>query len=147
MDATIDRDYMAALRAHGLQVTYQRLAIYEALHSSKEHPSTEDIYQRVKRRFPMISLGTVYKTLERFHDVGLVQKVGLVTDVARYDANVNARHYLVCMKCQKIQAMEDPELDVKIAGLDGKGFRVLRHQVLLQGLCSECRKAGAIPST
>jgi len=144
MDAKSDKDFIATLREHGLQVTYQRLAIYQALFHTKEHPSAELIYQQVRKRFPMISLGTVYKTLERFFDVGLIQKVSPVTEVARYDANLAPHHHLVCVKCQAIQDIDDPLLNRTFCLPEGNGFHILRHQILLQGYCQCCCQAGAI---
>ncbi len=134
-----DRDTIAVLREHGLQVTYQRLAIYQALLDSKDHPSAEEVYQQVRRRFPMVSLGTVYKTLERFHEVKLIQRVSPVTDVARYEAKKSAHHHLICLECQTIVDFEDPTLDEKIQLPEESGFQVLQRQVVLQGLCPQCR--------
>ena len=138
MEERNDKDYIAILRDHGLQVTYQRLAIYQALCNTVEHPSAEHIYQQVRKRFPMISLGTVYKTLERFYEVGLIEKVSPVTEVARYDANISPHHHLVCVKCQAIQDILAPLLYEKISIPDTNGFHVLRHQVLVHGYCPEC---------
>lgn len=60
MEGRIDADFIATLRAHDLQVTYQRLAIYKALYlTNEEHLSPEAIYQEVKKRLPMISLSIV----------------------------------------------------------------------------------------
>jgi Fur family transcriptional regulator, peroxide stress response regulator len=143
MEAKQDKDFIATLREHGLQVTYQRLAIYQALHYSKEHPSAEVIYQQVRKRFPMISLGTVYKTLERFYDVDLIQKVSPVTEVARYDANIDPHHHLVCLKCQSIQDFEKMALEQSIQLPEDNKFQVLRQQVVLQGYCPQCQ-AGAL---
>ncbi len=140
MEGNSDKDFIAILRDHGLQVTYQRLAIYQALYYTKEHPSAEVIYQQVKKRFPMISLGTVYKTLERFYEVGLVQKVSPVTEVARYDAKIDPHHHLVCLKCQSIQDVEGLVIDQKISLPEDSGFHILRHQVVLQGYCPHCKK-------
>lgn len=140
MEGKNDKDFIATLRDHGLQVTYQRLAIYQALYFTKEHPSAEVIYQQVKKRFPMISLGTVYKTLERFYEVGLIQKVSPVTEVARYDARIHPHHHLVCLECQSIQDAEEIIGDRKITLPETNGFQVLRHQVVLQGYCSNCRQ-------
>jgi len=133
-------DFISVLRDHGLQVTYQRLAIYQALYHGAEHPSAEVIYQQVRKRFPMISLGTVYKTLERFYNVGLVQKVSPMTEVARYEATTEPHHHMICLKCHAIQDISDPLLNGKISLPDDSGFHVLRHQVLVHGYCSECRK-------
>ena len=51
-------------RSHGLSVTHQRLAIFEALASSREHPSAERLHRAVQRRISTLSLATVYKNLE-----------------------------------------------------------------------------------
>jgi Fur family peroxide stress response transcriptional regulator len=139
MEGKNDKDFIATLRDHGLQVTYQRLAIYQALYFTKEHPSAEAIYQQVKKRFPMISLGTVYKTLEKFFEVGLIQKVSPVTEVARYDAITNPHHHMVCLECQSIQDIEDTAGEQKISLPVQNGFQVVRQQVVLQGYCSGCK--------
>lgn len=141
MHAKNERDFIATLRDHGLQVTYQRLAIYQALFYMKEHPSAEGIYQHVKKRFPMISLGTVYKTLERFYEVGLIQKVSPVTEVARYDANIHPHHHMVCLECQSIVDVEDSVIENAVHFPEASGFQVTRHHVVLQGYCSNCRKS------
>ena len=47
---------------HGLKVTPQRVFIYEELLKATDHPSIDDIYQRVKRHLPNISFDTVYRT-------------------------------------------------------------------------------------
>ena len=138
MEGQNDKDFIATLREHGLQVTYQRLAIYQALYFTKEHPSAEVIYQQVRKRFPMISLGTVYKTLEKFFEVELVQKVSPLTEVARYDAIVSPHHHTVCVQCQKIEDIASGAVKEEVSLPEGNGFHVLRHQVLVQGFCPEC---------
>ena len=139
MEGKNDKDFIATLRDHGLQVTYQRLAIYQALYFTKEHPSAEVIYQQVKKRFPMISLGTVYKTLEKFFEVGLIQKVSPVTEVARYDAITGPHHHMVCLECQSIQDIEDTAQAQEISLPVKNGFQVVRQQVVLQGYCPGCK--------
>jgi Fur family peroxide stress response transcriptional regulator len=145
MEVREDTDFIATLRAHGLQVTYQRLAVYQALYYTKEHPSAEVVYQHVKKRFPMISLGTVYKTLERFHEVGLIQKVSPLTEVARYDAKTSPHVHTVCLKCQTLQDVEEPMAEMKLSHHQKNDFKVLSQQVLLQGYCAHCRKSTDAP--
>ena len=139
MEGKNDKDFIATLRDHGLQVTYQRLAIYQALYFTKEHPSAELIYQQVKKRFPMISLGTVYKTLEKFYEVGLIQKVSPITEVARYDAITGPHHHMVCLECQSIQDADAIVEEPKISASEHSGFHVLRQQVVLHGYCPACK--------
>ncbi len=138
MEGREDKDFMGTLREHGLQVTHQRLAVYQALFYTKEHPSAETVYQQVRKRFPMISLGTVYKTLERFHDVGLIQKVSPLTEVARYDAVTSPHIHMVCLKCQSIQDVDGPMMELKLSLQERNGFKVTSQQVLLQGYCAHC---------
>ncbi len=141
MEGKKDKDFIATLRDRGLQVTYQRLAIYQSLYFSKEHPSAEVIYQHVKKKFPMISLGTVYKTLEKFYDVGLIEKVSPVTEVARYDAQTGPHHHMVCLGCQAIMDAYGPVEEPGIPLSGQNGFHVLRKQVVLQGYCPACKTA------
>ena len=139
MEVKNDKDFIATLRDHGLQVTYQRLAIYQALYFTKDHPSAEAIYQQVRKRFPMISLGTVYKTLEKFYEVGLIQKVSPITEVARYDALTGPHHHMVCLECQSIQDADSIVGEPKISVPEQNGFHVLRQQVVLHGYCPACK--------
>ena len=133
-----DLDYIAVLKAHGFQVTYQRLAIYRALHNSTEHLSAEEIHQKVLTRFPMISLGTVYKSLEKFYEAGLVQKISTMTDVARYETKIDSHHHLFCIKCQAIHDIDDPIGEKELLLPEGHGFEVLEHEVIVRGCCSKC---------
>jgi Fur family transcriptional regulator, peroxide stress response regulator len=141
MEGREDKDFIAMLRRNGLQVTYQRLAVYQSLYFSKEHPSAEAVYQQVRKRFPMISLGTVYKALERFHEVGLIQKVSPLTEVARYDAMTSPHVHMVCLECQSVQDVDDPMIELNLPHLERNGFKVTTQQLLLQGYCAHCRKA------
>ena len=59
---------LAKLKGHDFRITPQRLAILEILSASKDHPSAEQIYEKVKTDFPTTSLATVYKTIESVHD-------------------------------------------------------------------------------
>jgi Fur family transcriptional regulator, peroxide stress response regulator len=144
MEGREDRDFIKELRMHGLQVTHQRLAVYQALCHSVEHPSAETVYQTVRKRFPMISLGTVYKTLERFHDVGLIRKVCPLTEVARYDAITPPHVHMVCLKCQSIQDVDEPMTEMKLVQPERNGFKVMTQQVLLQGYCAHCRQGADV---
>ncbi len=145
MEGKKDKDFIATLRAHGLQVTYQRLAIYQTLYYSRAHPSAEAVYQQVKKKFAMISLGTVYKTLEKFYEVDLIEKVSPITEVARYEAKTGPHHHMVCLQCQTILDADCSTDEPKIPVSGQDGFEVLRRQVVLHGYCTEC-KARAVNS-
>ena len=50
-------------------MTPQRLAIYKALIESTDHPSAENIFNRVRIFFPDIAIDTVYRTLSTFSEI------------------------------------------------------------------------------
>jgi Fur family peroxide stress response transcriptional regulator len=131
-------------RSHGLSVTHQRLAIFEALAASREHPSAEQLHRAVQRRIPTLSLATVYKNLEALKAIGAVMDVNPLHEEARYEAALpgtgagKPHHHLVCISCKKVRDLFDGGLDrLRIA--DAQGFDVRAVRVQAEGLCPECR--------
>ncbi len=99
------------LKEKGLKVTPQRIAIYDALVSLENHPTAENIVDSIKADYPSISVGTVYKVLNVFVDIGVVKKVKSEKDVMRYDAILDHHHHLYCNDSDRIEDYEDEELD------------------------------------
>jgi Fur family peroxide stress response transcriptional regulator len=131
-------------RAHGLSVTHQRLAIFEALASSREHPSAEQLHKAVQRRIPTLSLATVYKNLEALKAIGAVVDVNPLHEQARYESALpgtgagHPHHHLVCVVCKKVRDLHDSELD-KLRVRDAQGFAVRAVRVQAEGLCPDCQ--------
>jgi Fur family peroxide stress response transcriptional regulator len=124
----------------GLALTPQRLAIYQVLAGDDSHPSAEEIYRRVKPVIPSLSLGTVYRTLELFEQQGLVSRVHALGEQARFDANLDVHHHLVCIRCRRVIDFHDPCLErLPIQAESLGGFRILGQRIHLLGLCSECQ--------
>jgi Fur family peroxide stress response transcriptional regulator len=138
MKGRSDLDYIAVLKAHGFSVTYQRLAVYRVLHDSTEHLSAEEIHKKVIAHFPMITLATIYKNLERLNKAGIVQKVSTMKDVSLYEAKINSHHHLFCIKCQAIHDITDPIGKNKLSLPKGHGFEVLGYEVIVRGCCPKC---------
>jgi Fur family peroxide stress response transcriptional regulator len=134
-------------RAHGLSVTQQRLAIFEALASSREHPSAEQLHKAVQRRIPALSLATVYKNLEALKAIGAVADVNPLHQEGRYEAALpgtgagHPHHHLVCVSCKKVRDLHDSELD-GLRVRDTQGFHVRAVRVQAEGFCPECRARG-----
>lgn len=99
------------LHEAGLKVTPQRLAIMEAVHTLKGHPTAEMIIGYIRRQHPGIATGTVYKVLEALAQKGLVQKVKTDRDVMRYDGVTEPHHHLYCSSTNRIEDYFDEELD------------------------------------
>jgi Fur family peroxide stress response transcriptional regulator len=89
------------LRERGYRFTPQRMAIVQAILESRNHPSAEEIYRQVSAVFPMISLATVYKTLEVLKDIGEIAELS-VGGRTRYDGNPQPHIHLVCERCHSV---------------------------------------------
>jgi Fur family transcriptional regulator, peroxide stress response regulator len=131
-------------RSHGLSVTHQRLAIFEALASSREHPSAEQLHTAVQRRIPTLSLATVYKNLEALKAIGAVVDVNPLHEQARYESALpgtgagHPHHHLVCTSCKKVRDLHDSDLD-RLRVRDAQGFEVRAVRVQAEGLCPDCQ--------
>ena len=131
-------------RSHGLSVTHQRLAIFEALASSREHPSAEQLHNAVQRRIPTLSLATVYKNLEALKAIGAVVDVNPLHEQARYESALpgtgagHPHHHLVCTSCKKVRDLHDSDLD-RLRVRDAQGFEVRAVRVQAEGLCPDCQ--------
>ena len=128
-------------REKGLKVTPQRYAIYEMMIHTDSHPTVEQIYQAVQPRFPMLSLNTVYYTVDSLREAGLIADVPVQDSPARFDANMDRHHHLVCLGCHKIEDLYDHALDqLKISARKTNGYLLESHRVEFRGYCSKCRK-------
>jgi len=87
----------------------------------------------------MISLATVYKTLDTFCELKVVSEVNLVHETARYDANTTPHHHLICIKCRKIEdVFEDFLNHLSLPTEAQRGYQILGHQVQFYGICQKC---------
>lgn len=125
---------------HGIAVTHQRQVLYEAMLGMAGHPSPEEVYARVKRKVPSISLATVYKNIHLFVESGVLREVSLHHGSQRVEMNDGEHHHLVCSKCKAISDIDEKALGVlpkrkKLAG----GFLVERYSVDVIGVCAKCQ--------
>lgn len=141
MSAAEIREFRELCERGGLAATHQRQVIYEILRNMHGHPSPEEVYARVKRRIPSISLATVYKNLHLFIESGIFHEVSLHHGSLRVETNHRPHHHLVCTRCKSISDIDAKELG--LAAKHGKlpgGFLAQRYAVDVLGLCAECQQ-------
>jgi len=132
-------DFRERCRAAGLSLTHQREVIYREVLKSREHPSPELIYEKVKAQVPAISLATVYKNIHTFIDAGLLREVTPHHGSVRLEANLAQHHHLVCTRCKAIVDLEATDVaPVHLKRKPPAGFRITRTSVEFQGLCAAC---------
>lgn len=124
--------------------TKQRQAILEVLEQFERlerHPSADELYLRVRRRLPRISLGTVYRNLEALARDGTIARLAQGGARARFDARSGAHGHIRCVICGRIDDIPSvapiPEKDRRAAR--AAGYRLLDRRVQYLGVCAACR--------
>lgn len=132
----------AAAREAGVKLTHQRLEIFRALAGTEEHPDAETVFRAARRRVPTVSLDTVYRTLWRLHDLGLVTTLGPRRDGVRFDANLDPHHHFACVRCGRVRDFVSAALDaLRLPSAVTRLGRVLGAHVEVRGLCERCRRS------
>ena len=128
-----------SLREEGFRITPQRIAIVEYLLKTDDHPSAEHIHKIVQKKYPMVSLSTVYKTLDLLKEKKLVNEIK-VEGEARFDAHTDEHINLVCMNCGKIDDIDEDsikEIQTKVARKSK--YMILKSNFELFGYCNNCK--------
>lgn len=132
------------LREKGFKVTPQRLAVYEVLANTTEHPSAEMIFQKLQPKYPTMSLATVYKTIEILKEIGLVQVLNAGEDSFRYDANMEEHPHVRCMLCKRVDDIFEVDAQPYIQNIAEKtAYRLTGQQFYFYGICPECQAKAA----
>ena len=129
------------LREKGLKVTPQRIAVYNMLLGTTAHPNAEMIYKTLEPTNPTMSLATVYKTLDFFKQLGLVQELNVGESSSRYDAVVRCHPHTVCRICGRVDDLHmDALTEVARKLVPDLDFDVECEQLILYGVCKECQE-------
>jgi len=123
------------------RMTRQRKTILEVVRQEKTHPSADEIYDRVRKHLPNISLGTVYRNLEILAESGEIQKLELGGTTKRYDWNPNKHYHIRCLRCGRVDDAPIAPLNQLENELYGATvFTIVGHRLEFEGLCPTCSK-------
>lgn len=125
-------------RSEGLKVTPQRQAVFEVLYDNHVHPTAEAVHAEITKTMPMVSLRTVYQTLNDLTAMGELGHIHVGTGSTRFDPNTELHHHLVCDECGKVVdvPVDYPDVTVPVGADDG--FTVLRTEIVFRGRCATC---------
>ncbi len=122
----------------------KREAIYDILVSTKNHPSVEWIYQKLKPTIPDLSLGTVYRNLNVLKEMDIVKSVGVVNGQERFDADMSQHPHFICKRCfcvidiPVVKNFFDPNTYEYIS--DKCNVKIQSHNLTFYGICNSCPK-------
>jgi Fur family transcriptional regulator, peroxide stress response regulator len=126
-------------RVMGIKLTPQRIAILDYLEGNRSHPSAEDVYKAVRRKFPTMSFATVYNTLEMLKRNGMVAELTGDPGKKRFDPNPRPHHHLICTQCRRIADLQ-VEFRLPVADRDRAGFEITGNHIEFYGICPACKK-------
>ncbi len=117
--------------------TPQKTAIAAYLAGHKGHPCAEEIHQALRKRFPTMSLSTVYNTLRSLQKDGRIHELAVGCGKGRFDPESEPHHHLVCLECRTIVDVKK-DFELVLAPAEAKGFHVLHSHVGFYGTCPDC---------
>lgn len=128
---------MHNLKEIGLKLTPQRLAILDYLKGNTAHPSADEIYGEVSKKFPSMSFATVYNTLETLRRNGKVLELTIDPQKKRFDPNTEQHHHLICINCKKIVDIH-ANYKLEVTDTMKSGFEITGNHIEFYGICPEC---------
>ena len=133
--------YEAAMGRHApkLRLTSQRRHVYNEIMAGSDHPTATDVFIRVQKKTPSISLATVYNCLEAMVEHGLVKAVHVDREPTRFCPNLKDHGHFICTACEHVCDIELPKSDRFLSKLP-EGTIVTQQDITLRGLCPSCVK-------
>ena len=125
-------DVVRILEEHGIQASAQRVAVADYVLGTEDHPSAEQVWARVKERFPMLSRATVYNTLNLFVEKGLLRELHLAPDSVLFDPNTDRHHHFIDEGTGRIYDIPWNQIEVSNTK-PLPGFEVDDYQVVMRG--------------
>ena len=132
-------DLKQELIAAGIRPSVQRLAIFEYVRQSCQHPTAEVVYEALCDELGSLSLTTVYNTLKLFVDAGLISMLTIDDTFRCFDGNRTDHAHFRCNKCGCIVDLKmKNEFVTLVEGLEG--YEITDAQLYLKGVCPHCLK-------
>ena len=125
--------------ARGSRQTVQRALVLEAVRSLHQHPTSNEVYEAVREKYPYISRATVYRNLAVLSARGEIGRVQVPTGADRYDFHTAHHYHARCKTCGNVFDIDMPPLpDLMESITDGHGFKIEAFELLFEGVCPAC---------
>ena len=139
VDSPFMKESAEVLKEKSIRPTPQRLGVYKFLRENPKHFTAEELYERIRRDFPAMSLATVYSILELLKDKGLVQEIRINFDKSCFEFKACPHHHFLCTRCRKIFDVDITPCPT-LAKKEVDGHRIDAFQGYFYGTCKECKE-------
>ncbi len=124
------------LSEHNIRPSFQRVKVLEYLMQNQSHPTAEQIFNELQTDIPTLSKTTIYNTLNRLADVGLVKVLNIEDNEARYDVITEIHGHFKCEECGTIHNFN---VDINaIAAEQLSSYKITDRNVYFKGICPKC---------
>jgi Fur family peroxide stress response transcriptional regulator len=120
------------------RLTPQRAMIMRILKDDPNHPNAEEIFNKVRKEHPNVSLKTVYNTLDLLNETHVIQELVIEPRIKRYCPNPAPHHHLYCTSCKKVVDVFQ-DIPVTLQKKHLSGFRIYSNQITFRGVCRDCQ--------
>ena len=137
-------DYANLLKESGLKATFQRMNILASI-EKHGHMTIDDIYEKVIKTHPSLSLATVYKNIILMVENGVLVEVPITGKKPKYELLKDDHIHLVCTECGEVEDRPHNEnADALFSSMTkNENFSLCKQQINLYGVCSDCKEAVA----
>lgn len=134
--------WLNSLQASGYRLTAPRRAIVEIMATTTRALEPVDVFDLGRKEYPGLGLVTVYRTLEKLEQLGLIQRVHQSGGCNMYlRAAQGHQHLLLCTSCGQAEYFSGDDLSTLMNGIARRsGFEIQEHWLQLFGLCAECQR-------
>lgn len=136
-------EFLERLQQHDYKLTPQRRMILQVFQDHPErHLSADDVFHLVRADHPEIGLATVYRTLDLFTEVNILQRIEFGDGRARYEFadRVRHHHHLVCTDCGRVEEVHSDIMQQLAQNLHKQyGFEAVDQEIKFFGRCRHCR--------
>lgn len=124
-----------------MKYSRQREAVRTFLCSRKDHPTAEVVYENLRKDFPHISLGTVYRNLSLLVELGEAIKFPGLDGYDHFDGNPNPHYHFICNECNAVIDLEFPNIEDLNANANRNFDGIITgHSAYFYGKCKNCSK-------
>jgi Fur family transcriptional regulator, ferric uptake regulator len=139
----ISKTWLEKLQENGYRLTGSRRTVVETVAGSNRALSPMEVFDLARTRYPGLGLVTVYRTLEKLEELGLIQRVHQPEGCQAFISAFNGhQHLILCSGCGKVEFFSGDNLESLFQGIGKQtGYQVRDHWLQLFGLCADCLQA------
>ena len=122
--------------------TIQRQLVLQTVREMRNHPTAEEIYERLTKEHPHISKATIYRNLGMLADNGEIQRVSHLNAADRFDFELKPHYHFRCTGCGCVYDIDLPYMQNLLEEVPNEeGFILEGYEITFTGLCKNCKQS------